>query len=155
MLKLRYFKDCNYLIRNMLNWQYFKSTYRIKRNCSFIIIPKVYPEITRMDWTHELLMPLAEAIKEFDSFIPRGVGLINHTSIFLLRTINHYVTFIMCTLSWFVPTGTSSEFFQPEYSPHWDIPTRSLDIPLPYGLPRTRFRFKVLECELLWTYNPD
>ena len=31
---------------------------------------------------------------------------------------------------------TSSEFFPPEYPPHWDIPTRSLDIPLAYGLPR-------------------
>ena len=47
----------------------------------------------------ELLMPLAETIKEFDSFIPRGVDLADHTSIFLLRTINHYVTFIICTLS--------------------------------------------------------
>ena len=46
-----------------------------------------------------LLMPLAETIKEFGSFIPRGVDLIDHTSIFLLRTINHYVTLIMCTLS--------------------------------------------------------
>ena len=41
----------------------------------------------------------AETIKEFVSFIQKGVDLIDHTSIFLLRTINHYVTFIMCTLS--------------------------------------------------------
>ena len=47
----------------------------------------------------ELLMPLAETIKEFDNFIPRGVDLIDHTSIFLLRTINRYVIFIMCILS--------------------------------------------------------
>ena len=40
----------------------------------------------------------AETIKEFVSFIQKGVDLIDHTSIFLLRTINHYVTFIMCTL---------------------------------------------------------
>ena len=46
-----------------------------------------------------LLMPLAETIKEFVSFILKGVDLIDHTSIFLLRTINHYVTLIMCTLS--------------------------------------------------------
>ena len=32
-------------------------------------------------------------------FILKGVDLIDHTSIFLLRTINHYVTLIMCTLS--------------------------------------------------------
>ena len=31
-------------------------------------------------------------IKEFVSFILKGVDLIDHTSIFLLRTINHYVT---------------------------------------------------------------
>ena len=31
----------------------------------------------------------------------------------------------LCILSWFVLTGTSSEFFPPEYPPHWDIPTRS------------------------------
>ena len=45
----------------------------------------------------------------------------------------------MCSLSWFVPNGTSSEFFPPEYSLHWDIPIRLLDIQLGYGLPRTRF----------------
>ena len=45
----------------------------------------------------ELLMPFAETIKEFDNFIPRGVDLIDHTSIFLLRTVNHYVILIMCT----------------------------------------------------------
>ena len=39
-----------------------------------------------------LLMPLAETIKEFVSFILKGVYLIYHTSIFLLCTINHYVT---------------------------------------------------------------
>ena len=32
-------------------------------------------------------MLLAETIKEFDNFIPRGVDLIDQTSIFLLRTI--------------------------------------------------------------------
>ena len=46
-----------------------------------------------------LLMPLAETIKEFVNFILKVVDLIDHTSIFLLRTINHYVTLIMCTLS--------------------------------------------------------
>ena len=46
-----------------------------------------------------LLMPLAESIKEFVSFILKGVDPIDNTSIFLLRTINHYVTLIMCTLS--------------------------------------------------------
>ena len=46
-----------------------------------------------------LLMPLAETIKEFVSFILKGVDLIDHTSIFLLLPINHYVTLIMCTLS--------------------------------------------------------
>ena len=81
-------------------------------------------------------------------FILEGVDLLDHTSIFLLRTINHRVIPIIRILSWFVPTGTSSEFFPPEYPPHWDIPTRSLDIPLGYGLPRTRFKFKVLECDL-------
>ena len=40
------------------------------------------------------LMPLAETIKEFLNFILKGVHLIDHTSIFLLRTINHYVTLI-------------------------------------------------------------
>ena len=98
-------------------------------------------------------MPLAETIKELVSLILEGVDLLDHTSIFLLRTINHRVIPIIRILSWFVPTGTSSEFFPPEYPSHWDIPTRSLDIPLGYGLPRTRFKFKVLECELLWTIN--
>ena len=89
-------------------------------------------------------------------FILKGVDLVDHTSIFLLRTINHYVTLIMCTLSWFVPTGTSSEFFPPEYPPHWDIPTRSLDIPLGYGLYQTRFTSDVvLERKLLWIYNSN
>ena len=46
-----------------------------------------------------LLMPLAETIKDFVDLILKGVDLINHTSIFLLHTINHYVTLIMCTLS--------------------------------------------------------
>ena len=63
------------------------------------------PSTWKKNWDHcdklieklELLMPLAETIKEFDSFIPRGVDLIDHTSIFLLRTVNHYVTLIMCT----------------------------------------------------------
>ena len=44
-------------------------------------------------------MPLAETMKEFVCFILKGVGLIDHASIFLLSTINHYVTLIMCTLS--------------------------------------------------------
>ena len=37
-------------------------------------------------------MPLAETIKEFVSFILKGVDLVDHASKFLLRTINHYVT---------------------------------------------------------------
>ena len=49
--------------------------------------------------TFVLLIPLAETIKEVVSFILKGVDLIDHTSIFLLRTTNHYVTLIMCTLS--------------------------------------------------------
>ena len=44
-----------------------------------------------------LLMPLAETIKELVSFILKSVDLIDHTSIFLLRTVNHYATLIMCT----------------------------------------------------------
>ena len=32
-------------------------------------------------------------------FILKVVDLIDHRSVFLLRTINHYVTLIMCTLS--------------------------------------------------------
>ena len=40
-------------------------------------------------------MPLAETIKEFDSFILKDVDLIDHTSIFLLRIVNHYITLIM------------------------------------------------------------
>ena len=62
-------------------------------------------------------MPLVETIKEFDSFIPRGVDLIDHTSIFLLRTINHYVTLIMSPCGGYyggknseeVPVGTNHE----------------------------------------------
>ena len=38
-----------------------------------------------------LLMPLAETIKELVNFILEGVDLLDHTSIFLLRTINHRV----------------------------------------------------------------
>ena len=41
----------------------------------------------------------AETIKEFVSFILKGVDLIDHTSIYLLLTINHYITLTMCTLS--------------------------------------------------------
>ena len=36
-------------------------------------------------------MLLAETIKELVSFVLKGVDLIDHTSIFLLRTINHYI----------------------------------------------------------------
>ena len=46
-----------------------------------------------------LLMPLAKTIEEFVSFILKGVDFIDHTSISLLRTINQYVTLIMCKLS--------------------------------------------------------
>ena len=42
-----------------------------------------------------LLMPLAETIKEFVSFTLKCVDLRDHTSIFLLHTINHYVTLIL------------------------------------------------------------
>ena len=47
----------------------------------------------------ELLMPLAETIKELVSFILEGVDLLDHTSIFLLRTINHRVIPIIRILS--------------------------------------------------------
>ena len=49
--------------------------------------------ITYVDYVCKfvLLMPLAETIKEFVSFILKGVDLLDHTSIFLLRTINHRV----------------------------------------------------------------
>ena len=46
-----------------------------------------------------LLMPLAETIKELVSFILEGVDLLDHTSIFLLRTINHRVIPIIRILS--------------------------------------------------------
>ena len=36
-----------------------------------------------------LLIPLAETIKELDNFILNGVDLVDHTIIFLWRTINH------------------------------------------------------------------
>ena len=81
-------------------------------------------------------MSFAETMKELVSFILKGVDFLDYASIFLLCTINHHVILIIRILSWFVPTGTSSEFFPPEYPPHRDIPTRSLDIPLGYGLPR-------------------
>ena len=55
--------------------------------------------INQKDLAYVLLMPLAETIKKLISFILRGVDLIDHTSIFLLRTINHYVIFTMCILS--------------------------------------------------------
>ena len=38
-----------------------------------------------------LLMPLAETIKAFVSLL-KDADLLDHTSIFLLRTINYYVT---------------------------------------------------------------
>ena len=38
-----------------------------------------------------LLMPLAETIMELISFTLKGVDLIDHASIFLLRTTNHCV----------------------------------------------------------------
>ena len=43
-------------------------------------------------------MPLVKTIKEFVSFILKGVDLIDHTSIFPLRTTNHYVILIICSL---------------------------------------------------------
>ena len=90
-----------------------------------------------------------------NNFILKGANLLDHTSIFLLLTINHCVILIIRILSWFVLTGTSSEFFPPKHPLHWDIPTRSLDIPLGYGLSWNRLTSNlVLECELLWTYNP-
>ena len=46
-----------------------------------------------------LLMPLAETIKELVSFILEVVDLLDHTSIFLLRTINHRVIPIIRILS--------------------------------------------------------
>ena len=46
-----------------------------------------------------LLMPFAETIKELVSFILEGVDLLDHTSIFLLRTINHRVIPIIRILS--------------------------------------------------------
>ena len=58
------------------------------------------------------------------NFILKGVDLMDHTSIFLLRTINHYVTLIICTLSWFVPTRTSSEFFPTRVSPALRYPNK-------------------------------
>ena len=89
-----------------------------------------YRNLTTLRWSHYIFVVLYCPF-----FILEGVDLLDHTSIFLLRTINHRVIPIIRILSWFVPTGTSSEFFPPEYPPHWDIPTRSLDIPLGYGLP--------------------
>ena len=86
-----------------------------------------------------LLMPLVETIKGLVSFILKGVDLIDHTSIFLLHTINHYVILILCILSWFVPTRTSSEFFPPVCPPHWDIPRRLLDISVGHWLSWTGF----------------
>ena len=46
-----------------------------------------------------LLMTLAETIKELVSFILKGVDLLDHTSIFLLRTINHRVILIIRMVS--------------------------------------------------------
>ena len=46
-----------------------------------------------------LLMPLAETIKELVSFILKRLVLLDHTSIFLLRTINHHIILILCILS--------------------------------------------------------
>ena len=46
-----------------------------------------------------MLMLLAETIKELIGFILEGEDLIDHTSIFLLLTINHCMIFIMFTLS--------------------------------------------------------
>ena len=40
------------------------------------------------------LKHLAETIKELVSFIVKGVDLLNHTSVFLSRTINHCVFLI-------------------------------------------------------------
>ena len=62
-----------------------------------------------------LLMPLAKTIKELDSFILKDVDVIDHTRMFLLCTINHYVILLMCILSWFVPIGTSSEYKHKTY----------------------------------------
>ena len=45
------------------------------------------------------LMPLAETILELVTFILEGVDLIDHTSLYLLRTINRCVILITCILS--------------------------------------------------------
>ena len=42
--------------------------------------------------------------------ILKGVDLPNHTIVFLWRTLNHYKPPMLCTLSWFVPLGNSSEY---------------------------------------------
>ena len=70
--------------------------YQAMKNIAFNSKEKVKLRSSAFD---VLLMPLAETIKEFVNFILKGVDLIDHTDIFLLRTINHYVTLIMCTLS--------------------------------------------------------
>ena len=57
------------------------------------------------------LVPFADTIGIGISVILKGVDLIDHTHIFLLRIINHCVILILCILSWFVLTETSSEFF--------------------------------------------
>ena len=44
-----------------------------------------------------LLMPVAETIKALASFILKGVDLRDHTSIFLLHSIN-YNALLMCAL---------------------------------------------------------
>ena len=39
--------------------------------------------------------------------ILKGVDLMDHTSIFLLRTINHYATLIMCSLPSLIVGGSN------------------------------------------------
>ena len=115
-----------------------------------------HPFITSKGMVFQILYNSLIYNLQFYNFILRGVDIIDFTRIFLLHTINHCVTLIICNTFMICSNRNSSEFFLPEYPWHLDTPTRSLDIPLGYGLPWTRFNSKVvLECELLWTYNPD
>ena len=97
-----------------------------------------------------LLMPLAETIKELASFILKGLDLLDHKSIFLLRTINHRVTLMICILLMsrpnlnlfrVFPTRVSLTMRYPDKFVIYSSGSRTISVSLTFNV--------VLECELL------
>ena len=84
-------KDC---ITDLIAFWNCFSLFHCNTTCDCSVIGTLWSAFSVIGLSHVmlqfvLLIPLVETIKEFVSFILKGVDLIDHTSIFLLRTINH------------------------------------------------------------------